>query len=386
MINISHVGEIHNSNGNYGPCEIIKDLGKINGYEKVRVRFLNTMNEYDFFYINVKRGEIRDTKAIIPIGAILDSNCSGKFIVLEDLGMIGKYRGARIKFIKTGNIYDVLWDNAKKGKAKDPDNFNNKISDTIYESNYYGEFIIIDDYGLFGNNSSRDVKIKFIRTGSECIVEYKSVLCGNVKDPAFENAFEARKVLGPRRMRDINYSLKRIWNGIKQRCYNINDNSYETYGAKGVKMCDEWLNFETFKHDAQLLPGWINKYNDPLMYHIDKDLLQYNIPSHEKVYSKNTCIWLHRDINSGIINGYTDEYYDYGNDIYSIKDEFYIVPLLNYCNNYGPFDCYNAAANMLNYCYNRFNTNISIDVPYMHPSDVIGHYLDAREMCIINNK
>ena len=31
-----------------------------------------------------------------------------------------------------------------------------------------------------------------------------------------------------------------IWLGIKQRCYNKNNSSYKYYGAKGIKMCDEW--------------------------------------------------------------------------------------------------------------------------------------------------
>lgn len=33
-----------------------------------------------------------------------------------------------------------------------------------------------------------------------------------------------------------------LWCGIKQRCYNENSSSYKYYGAKGITMCDEWLN------------------------------------------------------------------------------------------------------------------------------------------------
>jgi len=34
----------------------------------------------------------------------------------------------------------------------------------------------------------------------------------------------------------------RIWVGMKQRCYNPNKKDYKWYGAKGITVCDEWLN------------------------------------------------------------------------------------------------------------------------------------------------
>lgn len=36
--------------------------------------------------------------------------------------------------------------------------------------------------------------------------------------------------------------LYNVWSGIKRRCYNVNQKSYPDYGAKGIRMCDEWLN------------------------------------------------------------------------------------------------------------------------------------------------
>lgn len=32
----------------------------------------------------------------------------------------------------------------------------------------------------------------------------------------------------------------RIWRGIKDRCYNPSRKEYPRYGARGIKMCDEW--------------------------------------------------------------------------------------------------------------------------------------------------
>ena len=38
-----------------------------------------------------------------------------------------------------------------------------------------------------------------------------------------------------------NEKLYHIYYGIKARCYNANNPSYTKYGAKGIRMCDEWL-------------------------------------------------------------------------------------------------------------------------------------------------
>ena len=41
--------------------------------------------------------------------------------------------------------------------------------------------------------------------------------------------------------------LYKIYYGIKYRCYNPNCKDYKWYGAKGIKLCDEWKNYENFK-------------------------------------------------------------------------------------------------------------------------------------------
>lgn len=34
--------------------------------------------------------------------------------------------------------------------------------------------------------------------------------------------------------------IHKIWHGIKQRCLNKNNGRYYRYGARGIKICDEW--------------------------------------------------------------------------------------------------------------------------------------------------
>lgn len=42
-----------------------------------------------------------------------------------------------------------------------------------------------------------------------------------------------------------------IWSHMKQRCYNEKDLKYPRYGARGIKVCDEWKdNFMAFREWA----------------------------------------------------------------------------------------------------------------------------------------
>ena len=39
------------------------------------------------------------------------------------------------------------------------------------------------------------------------------------------------------------------WVSMKRRCLDENDVSYDLYGGRGIRVCDEWLNFEAFYRD-----------------------------------------------------------------------------------------------------------------------------------------
>lgn len=53
------------------------------------------------------------------------------------------------------------------------------------------------------------------------------------------------------------HPLNAIWRGMKRRCNNISNNSYQRYGAKGIRVCEEWDNFEPFYNWA-VSNGWVN--------------------------------------------------------------------------------------------------------------------------------
>ena len=67
------------------------------------------------------------------------------------------------------------------------------------------------------------------------------------------------------------HPLYKVHQTMKRRCYNKNDKKYKNYGARGIKICDEWLGedgFVNFYHWAinngfkqDKLPNGLNKYS-----------------------------------------------------------------------------------------------------------------------------
>src|SRR6478752_1612600 len=39
------------------------------------------------------------------------------------------------------------------------------------------------------------------------------------------------------------------WNAMLQRCEVVTNNKYKDYGARGIKVCEQWHDFDTFSRD-----------------------------------------------------------------------------------------------------------------------------------------
>lgn len=51
------------------------------------------------------------------------------------------------------------------------------------------------------------------------------------------------------------------WCGMKNRCYNSNENKFNYYGGRGIAVCDEWLNdFDSF-YEWSIKNGWQKGYS-----------------------------------------------------------------------------------------------------------------------------
>ena len=68
--------------------------------------------------------------------------------------------------------------------------------------------------------------------------------------------------------------IERIHQSMKQRCYNQKHKDYYRYGARGIKVCDDWHNFVNFYNDVK------DKYKDGLTIErldINKDYCKDNV-------------------------------------------------------------------------------------------------------------
>ena len=75
--------------------------------------------------------------------------------------------------------------------------------------------------------------------------------------------------------------LYRIYNCMKNRCYDPNHDNYKHYGGRGIKVCDEWLDKEN---------GFIKFYNWA-MANGYADNLSIDKIDNDKGYSPDNCRW-----------------------------------------------------------------------------------------------
>ena len=151
------------------------------------------------------------------------------------------------------------------------------------------------DFKVLKYNDSKNVEIRFLKTGYEATVELGNIKSGGVKDRYLPSVYGVG-VLGtkyPSSESRRNTKEYKLWQSMLERCYsdiNVCDVSKKKYSTYiGCEVSDKFKSYEYFYEwcHSQIgfgVEGW----------HLDKDLLVKG----NKVYSEDSCVFLPSEINS----------------------------------------------------------------------------------------
>jgi hypothetical protein len=110
----------------------------------------------------------------------------------------------------------------------------------------YGRLTVV---GQYGRSKDRHILWKCVcDCGHEAIVAGRDLTSGHSKSCGClqkETTHTIRYKHGDRDAR-----LYSVWKSMKKRCENKRCKSYHWYGAKGVSVCTEWMEYKTFKEWA----------------------------------------------------------------------------------------------------------------------------------------
>lgn len=108
--------------------------------------------------------------------------------------------------------------------------------------------------------------------GNTTVVRSRNLISGSVKSCGCLTGGKTTHNMSKTR-------LYQTWSAIKARCYYRGQPAYKSYGARGIKMCDEWRkSFEAFAEWA-----FSSGYRDDLtIERIDND----------KGYTADNCKWI----------------------------------------------------------------------------------------------
>ncbi len=146
------------------------------------------------------------------------------------------------------------------------------------------------DFKILKYKDSRNVEIKFLKTGYETTVQLGDIKSGKVKDKYSPSVYGVG-ILGakyPSKISGRNTKEYELWQHMLQRCYSATlKKKRPTY--EGCEVSENFKSYEYFYEWCNKQVGFNNKD-----WQMDKDLLVKG----NKVYSEDTCIFIPSEINS----------------------------------------------------------------------------------------
>lgn len=163
----------------------------------------------------------------------------------------------------------------------------------------YERLIVVEEF-----KEGKIMKCKCLcKCGNETTVRKSDLVCNKTKSCGClskEVKLKINKTHGMTRTR-----LHNIWTAMKQRCYYPNHISFNSYGGRGIIVCDEW------KNDFMSFYNWAmeNGYEDGLS--IDRIDVNGN-------YEPNNCRWANNYIQSN--NKTNNRYIKYNGEVKTLRE------------------------------------------------------------------
>jgi hypothetical protein len=244
---------------------------------------------------------------------------------------------------------------------------------SIYESKSCGKFKVISRDGKINHNIY--YTIEFELTKYRYSAADSKIKCGSVNDPYYPSVCGIGYIGEAKNGGKPDMGMRPRWGAMIARCYNPNNQDYCRYGAIGVSVCERWLCYTNFVEDVKLLPGYLEMINNKnIIYNLDKDILQQNVPPNKRVYSPTTCMFVPSYMNSEQVA--LDHYNDHANNyhnVYKNKQSYYNVTIRinNITKRIGRYEDEIVAANHANHARKIYGLPIlNINIPYIPPEEV----------------
>jgi len=174
-------------------------------------------------------------------------------------------------------------------------------------NNIYNNLKVVEKLGKI--HKGRDIywRCKCLKCGNENIVANTYQIKTNVKKCDCQQIYNHHK--------DVNSRLYKTLYDMRDRCYNPNHNEYKNYGARGIKICDEWMG----KYGFENFYNWsiANGYK-PDKLENGKRALSIDRINVDGNYEPSNCRWATNEIQG--YNKRNTIYIEYNNKKYNLLE------------------------------------------------------------------
>lgn len=237
---------------------------------------------------------------------------NNKEFLITDAIVVNGVKKLKIRFIKSGYETTVFKSNISAGTITDKSDANwgvrHKMGDLIASKNGVVGKILDVERRLKNNRYRTYLTVEILETGFVLCVTPDNFKRDRFKDLLKPSVYNVRILGYVDNIISENNCLLRdikeycIWEGIIRRCYGTKEYYDKNKAYENATTSEEWKRFDLFYKTIKEIPyyDWWKKFKnenpyDKNIFELDKDILS----KHNKIYSKETCIFIPKFINSG---------------------------------------------------------------------------------------